>query len=46
MRRAYLITYSKADLQLFPTRKTFGFAIADAFSEGAGKVAIEYFASA
>ncbi len=46
MRRAYLITYSRADLQLFPTRESFGRAIADAFSEGAGKVAVEYFACA
>ena len=46
MRRTYLITYSRADLELFPTRELFGLAIAEAFDSGTSKVKVAYWASA
>ena len=44
MRRTYLLTYSKADLELFPTRASFGNVAA--FNKGTGKVKVYYFAAA
>ena len=36
-RRVYLITYSRADLEKFPTRESFGNAVAEVFRGEAGK---------
>jgi len=44
MRRTYLITYSQADLQIFPTRRDFGQAVSEAFNSGSGKVGVHYWA--
>ena len=43
-RRAYLVTYSQADVEKFPTRESFGNAVATAFSNGTGKVKVDYWA--
>ena len=37
-RRSYLVTYSQADLQKFPTRESFGEAVAAAFTSKRSKV--------
>jgi len=37
-RRVYLVTYSQADKNKFPTRESFGEAVKDAFNIGSGKV--------
>lgn len=42
-RRQYLLTYSQADLQKFPTRESFGRAVEACFS-ASGKVIVEYWA--
>ena len=42
MCRTYLITYSRADLELFPNRESFGLAIAEAFDLGTSKVKVGY----
>lgn len=42
-RRQYLVTYSKADLKKFPTRKSFCDALVGCFN-GSGKIASEYWA--
>jgi len=43
-RRTYLVTYSQANLNRFPTRESFGEAIKTAFNCGSGKVQVEYWA--
>ena len=43
-RRQYLVTYSQANLELFPTRESFGRAVAEEFDEGSGKVKVDYWA--
>ena len=45
MRRTYLITYSCADLELFPTRESFALAIAENFNSGTSKVKVVHWAS-
>ena len=42
MRRTYFITYSRADMELFPTRESFGLAIAEAFDSSTSKVKVVY----
>ena len=44
--RSYLVTYSQADLQLFPTRASFGSAVGEAFNTGSGKVKVDYWSCA
>ena len=39
-RRVYLVTYSKANLQKFPTREKFGCCVEEAFNAGTGKVKV------
>lgn len=46
MRRSYLVTYSQADLERFPSRESFGQAVASAFDGGSGKVKVQYWACA
>ena len=46
MRRTYLITYSRADREPFPTRESFGLAIAEAFDSGTSKVKVVDWVSA
>ena len=46
MRRTYLVTYSQANRELFPSRESFGHAVAEAFDSGSGKVTVEYWACA
>ena len=46
MRRTYLITYSRTDLELFPTWESCGLAIAEAFDSGTSKVKVICWASA
>lgn len=46
MRRTNLVTYSRANLELFPTRASFGITIAEAFNKGNGKAKVKYFAAA
>ncbi len=43
-RRTYLITYSKADLQKFPTRELFAKAVVAAFTSRRGKVVPQHWA--
>ena len=43
-RRSYLITYSKADLQKFSTRESFGEAVVAAFTSKQGKVVPQHWA--
>lgn len=43
-RRQYLVTYSQADEDKFPTRESFGKMIADSFNAGASKVKSEHWA--
>ena len=43
-RRTYLVTYSQADVTKFPTRQSFGEAVAAAFNTGSGKVQVNYWA--
>ena len=43
-RRTYLVTYSRADLEKFPTRESFGQMVADHFNAGTAKAKVEYFA--
>ena len=42
IRRTYLVTYSQADLRIFPTRQSFGEQVATYFDEGTGKVKVEH----
>ena len=42
MRRTYLITYSRTDLELFPTRESCGLAFAEVFDSGTSKVKVIY----
>lgn len=42
MRRTYLVTYSQADLQKFPTRESFATAVCNCFDEGSSKVKVNY----
>ena len=42
-RRQYLVTYSQADLEKFPTRESFGNALVSCFNS-TGKIAVEYWA--
>ncbi len=44
LRRTYLVTYSRANMVMFPTRESFGTAVEDAFNRGTGKVKTEYWA--
>ena len=46
MGRTYLITYSRADRELFPTQESFGLAIAEASDSGTRKVKVVYWAFA
>ena len=46
IRRTYLITCSRADLELFPNRESFGLAIAEVFDLGTSKVKVACWASA
>ena len=43
-RKSYLITYSQADLQKFPTRESFGKTVAAAFSSSKSKVVPQHWA--
>lgn len=43
-RRTYLVTYSQADLTKFPTRKSFGKCMKQAFNAGTGKVKVDHWA--
>lgn len=43
-RRAYLVTYSQANLNTFPTREAFGNAVEEAFNSGSSKVKVNYWA--
>ena len=43
-RRLYLVTYSQANLELFPTRESFGQMLQEEFNAGQGKVKVEYWA--
>lgn len=43
-RRTYLVTYSKADMQKYPTRQSFGEMIAKYFDAGPSAVKTEYWA--
>lgn len=45
-RRQYLITYSKANLELFPTRKSFGEAVVSAFNDGLSVAKVQHWACA
>ena len=45
-RRSCLVRYSQADLQLFPTRESFGSAVVEAFNTGSGKVKVDYWSCA
>jgi len=44
-RRVYLVTYSKASLEKFPTRESFGYCVEEAFNGGTGKVKVVHWAS-
>ena len=44
IRRSFLITYSQADLGIFPTRQSFGEQVSPYFDEGTGKVKVEHWA--
>eukprot|EP00795_Rhopilema_esculentum_P010104 gene10104-18760_t len=44
VRRTYLVTYSQANLEIFPTRESFGKAIAEAFDRESGKVKTQHWA--
>ena len=46
VRRSYLVTYSQADLEKFPTRESFGKVVVTAFDKGSGKVKVEHWACA
>ena len=43
-RRQYLVTYSQADLNKFPTRESFGNAIEKAFNSGNGNTKVLHWA--
>ena len=43
-KRQYLITYSQADKNVFPTRESFGTVIEEEFNFGIGKVKVDYLA--
>lgn len=43
-RRTYLVTYSQADREKFPTRESFGEIVREAFNSGSGKIAVQYYA--
>ena len=43
-RRTYLVTYSQADFELFPTRKSFGDMIQKYFDQGDAKAKTAYWA--
>ena len=43
-RRQYLITYSQADLQRFPTRESFGNMVENEFNAGKSKVKVSHWA--
>ena len=43
-RRTYLVTYSRADMNRFPSRKEFGKIIKAAFNSGSGKVKVLHWA--
>ena len=43
-KRQYLITYSQADLEKFPTRESFGQSLEVAFNAGSGKVNVTHWA--
>ena len=45
LRRVYLITYSQADQEKFPTRQSFGEVVQEAFNSGSGKVTVQYWAT-
>lgn len=43
-KRQYLLTYSRADLDLFPTRRSFGEAVEEEFNAGSSVVKVDYWA--
>ena len=45
-KRQYLVTYSKADSNKFPTRESFAKAIVDCFNSGGGKIKVTQWACA
>ena len=45
MRRTYLVTYSRADLELLPTRESCGLTIAEVFDSGTSTVKGVYWVS-
>ena len=42
--KTYLVTYSQANRNLFPTRESFGQSVADAFNKRSSKVKVLYWA--
>ena len=42
VRRTYLITYSQANLEKFPSRQSFAECVVDAFQNGASKATIQH----
>ena len=45
MRRTYLVTYSRADLEFLPTRESCGLTIAEVFDSGTSTVKGVYWVS-
>ena len=45
-RQSFLVTYSNSDLSLFPTRESFGVAVAEAFDFGPAESKVKYWACA
>ena len=43
-RRQYMVTYSQADKEKFPTRQSFGTMLRAAFNKGTSKVNVQYWA--
>lgn len=43
-RRTYLVTYSQANRQKFPTRESFGQCVVNSFNSGSGKVQVTHWA--
>ena len=45
-RRQYFVTYSQANLDIFPTRKSFGEAVVSAFNDGWSLTKVQHWACA
>ena len=43
-KRQYLVTYSRANTEIFPTRESFGTAVEEEFNAGPGAVKVDYWA--